>query len=83
MKSIPKKERSFFFFCKKSVKVSLIVGTILSAINQGGMILNHTFTSKDLIRIILNYLIPLAVATYARLALIKELEKKGTHDSTS
>jgi len=74
MNSIPPGELSLFACCKKSLKVSLIVGTILSAINQGGVIWDHTFSTRDLIRIILNYLIPLAVATYARLALIKELE---------
>jgi len=61
----------------------LIVGTILSAINQGGVILDHSFTAKDFIRVIMNYLIPLAVATYSRLALIKELENNEPNDSTN
>jgi len=60
--------------CQKSLKVSLAVGTLLSAINQGGVLLDQSVTTKDLIRILFNYLVPLAVATYSRLALLKELE---------
>jgi len=74
---------TFFFPCKKSLRISLIIEAILNAINQGGDILDHNFNTKDLIRIILNYLIPLSVATYSRLVLIKELAKNKPNNSTN
>jgi len=74
-KKAAKQEGALAACCQKSLKVSFVVGTLLSAINQGGVILNLSFTTKDFARMTLNYLVPLAVATYSRLALLKELKQ--------
>lgn len=58
--------------CKKSIKVALMVGTILSLINQTDAILHISFTGEDLVRVAMNYLVPFSVATYSRMALITE-----------
>ncbi len=67
-------KQSLFDCCKKSIKVSLVVGTILSLVNQGDAILNNTLSLQDALRIFFNFLIPLLVSTYSRLALLKEMK---------
>ena len=66
--------------CRKSVKIALVVGTVLSGVNQGSVIIRRTAGAVDLLRIVFNYLVPLFVATYARLALIKELKQRGLRE---
>jgi len=46
-------------------KVSLLVGSILVAINQGDAILNAAFSAELLTKIALTYFVPYAVSTYA------------------
>jgi hypothetical protein len=59
---------------RKSIPVCLTVGTILSLINQSEAIFSLTFSAEASIKIFLNYLVPLCVATYSRYKLMKELE---------
>lgn len=47
---------------KRSLAVALVVGSILTAINQGDVILAGELPS--LIKVPLNYLVPFCVATY-------------------
>ena len=58
---------------KKSIYVSLVVGTILSLVNQSPAILSLSFNTEVFVRIFFNYLIPLCVATYSRYSLMKEV----------
>ena len=58
--------------CIKSVKVALVVGTILSLINQTNAILHLNFTGEVLVRVVMNYLVPFSVSTYSRMAIIRE-----------
>jgi len=53
-------------------KVALIVGTILTAINQGDVILNGTLTVATLGKILLTYCVPYCVSTYAGVAAIRD-----------
>ena len=55
-------------------KVALIVGTILTAINQGDIIASGQIAPSDLVKILLNYFVPYCVSTYAGVeALANEL----------
>lgn len=67
-------KQSLFDCCNKSIKVSLIVGTILTLINQGTGILSNALRLQDCLRIFFNFLIPLLVASYSRLSLLKEMK---------
>jgi len=67
-------KKFFVKSCLKSIKVSLVVGTILSLVNQGDAIFNNTLRSQDLLKIVFNFLIPLLVSTYSRMALFKEMK---------
>ena len=52
-------------------KVSLLVGTILVAINQGDMLLAGVFSIELLAKILLTYFVPYAVSTYASVEAIR------------
>ena len=49
----------------RSLKVSAIVGTLLTAINQGDLILSGNLTSAAIWKIPLTYLVPFSVSMYA------------------
>ena len=49
----------------RAVKVALIVGTVLTAINQGDAILSGEITAGVAAKIGLTYLVPYCVSTYA------------------
>ena len=57
-----------------AIKVSAVVGTSLSIINQTQDIINLTVTMETAIRIGLNYLVPFLVASYSRYTTLKEFE---------
>lgn len=65
-------------FCKKSmiraIKISLIIGTLLTIINQGDMIVNGII--PPLWKIILTYLVPFSVSSYSSAKLLREINTK-------
>ncbi len=63
--------------CGQCVKIALVVGTILSLVNQTPAILHLDFSGEVLVRIGLNYLVPFTVATYSRYSLLRDLEQPG------
>jgi hypothetical protein len=48
-----------------SLKVSLVVGTLLAFINHGESILQMSLSRESLFKILLTYLVPYSVATYS------------------
>ena len=54
------------FSVKKSIPIALVVGTFLTLINQSDQLSWSTLAYTDLIRMFLNYLTPLLVASYSR-----------------
>src|SRR5437660_9616765 len=48
---------------RRSLLTALVVGTILTAINQGNLILSHGFTQQILIKTALTYCVPFCVST--------------------
>ncbi len=63
--------------CRQCFKIALVVGTILSLINQTPAILHLDFNGEVLIRIGFNYLVPFTVATYSRYTLLRDMEQSG------
>lgn len=55
-----------------SIKIAIVVGSILSIINQYDSIIAWDFSNKDLLRILLNYLVPFSVASISRAMHIKK-----------
>ena len=50
---------------KRSLKVALLVGTIIALINYGDRLLAGNLQISDLIKILLTYLVPYCVSTHA------------------
>lgn len=50
---------------RRSAKVSAVVGTVLTAINQGDLILAGNLHSAAAIKIVLTYCVPYLVSTHA------------------
>lgn len=59
-----------------SLKVALFVGTILALINHSGAIVHATLTKVNMMQIVLTYLVPYGVSTYASVKTI--LIRSGT-----
>lgn len=62
--------KEFLLYCtskycvRRSIKVSLIIGTILALLNHFDAIINNTLTRINIIQIVLTYLVPYMVTTY-------------------
>lgn len=50
---------------RRSLKVAAVVGTLLALINHGDKLVQLTVDSEALIKILLTYLVPFAVSTWA------------------
>lgn len=63
-------EKAFWIYAcqphtlKRSIKVALVVGTILAAINYLDDILLGELSGRDLISLLATYVVPFCVATY-------------------
>lgn len=53
---------------RRAIYVSLVVGTILTAINQGDVLLAGTLTPTVVVKILLTYLVPYSVSTFSALS---------------
>ena len=58
----------------RGVKVALIVGTILTAINQGDLVIAGGIDGEAAIKIALTYLVPYCVSTYAGVEAVRAQE---------
>lgn len=56
---------------RRSVRVALVVGTLLVVINQGHVLLDGTATPGTFARILMTYLVPYAVSTWASVGAIR------------
>ena len=61
---------------QRSLRVALVVGTLLIAINYTDRFMKHTLCGFDFFKMGLTYLVPFGVATYAAVnAVLKEQQK--------
>ena len=51
--------------------MSLIVGTVLVGINHGDLILSGGIGRKELIKILLTYIVPYCVSTFSAVAVLE------------
>jgi Mg/Co/Ni transporter MgtE len=58
----------------RSIRVSLVVGTVLAIINHCDAIIDGTFNSTNLFQVILTYLVPFLVATYGSVSHARHIE---------
>jgi hypothetical protein len=48
---------------RRSLLTALLVGTVLTAINQGNLLLRHGFSQEILLKLALTYCVPFCVST--------------------
>ncbi len=53
---------------RRAALIALIIGTVLTAINQGDVLLTGAITPLVLLRIALTYMVPYSVSTYSALS---------------
>ena len=56
---------------QRSLRVALVVGTMLVLINHGDRIVSGTVTSADWLKMGLTYLVPYGVSTWASVSAIR------------
>jgi hypothetical protein len=59
-----------------ALRVSLVVGTILTAINQGDVLLAEPITAMRLLKVLLTYAVPFGVSVYSMLRLRREWARR-------
>ncbi len=57
---------------KRALKVALVVGSILAVVNHGDVVLTGQATTTVWIKIVLTFLVPYCVATYASVQAIRQ-----------
>ncbi|MEM9208058.1 MAG: nitrate/nitrite transporter NrtS [Pseudomonadota bacterium] len=60
---------------RRSLRVGLVVGTLLTAINQGDVLLAGDITGEVLAKILLTYCVPYSVSTYAGVGALLEKDR--------
>jgi hypothetical protein len=63
----------------RALKLALVVGTLLTLINQGDVLLRGL--APDWLKLVLTYLVPYGVSTWTSIA--KDLEQKTRQDHTN
>lgn len=61
----------------RALRVALLVGLLLIAINQGDVLLSGEVTSRTLVKLLLTPLVPYLVSTFSSVSAIRELERAG------
>ncbi|GAC34208.1 nitrate/nitrite transporter NrtS [Paraglaciecola polaris] len=56
----------------RSIKVALVVGTLLGLINHGDNILMGTITLADILKILISYFVPYSVSTWSAIQTAKD-----------
>jgi len=57
---------------RRALKVAVLVGTLLVAINHGGALLAGELDATRAIQVLLTYLVPYCVSTYAAVGALRE-----------
>jgi hypothetical protein len=61
----------------RSLGVAVVVGTLLAMINHGDAILEGTFGRRNMVQVLLTYLVPYGVSTYANVRAVLSANRKG------
>ena len=65
---------------ERAIKVAIVVGTILGAINHWHAVITGEFTPAIWTQIALTYVVPYCVSTYASVQAIRHLAMRGDFD---
>ena len=73
-------ERTTLLF---SIKITLVVGTLLAVINDGQAIVTGHFTSDRILPLLLTYCVPFAVAMYSQIQSKRQRDRLQVEGSTT
>lgn len=59
---------------RRAIKVALIVGTIIGAINYGDKLFTGSITARDILKIALTYLVPYCVSTWSAVQALRAMQ---------
>jgi uncharacterized membrane protein len=63
---------------RRSLKVSLIVGTLIGLINYSDRFFADAMTSRDWFKVVVTYVVPYLVSTYAAVSAIIAMHREAT-----
>jgi hypothetical protein len=63
---------------KRAFRVALIVGSIIAIINYGDKLMGGTLALRDVIKILMTFLVPYGVSTYSSVSATQEAARKRT-----
>ncbi|MEM9621539.1 MAG: nitrate/nitrite transporter NrtS, partial [Pseudomonadota bacterium] len=61
----------------RALKVALLVGTLLALINHTHAVLDQTFSTRNLIQVLLSYLVPYCVSTYSSVSALRQSQPQS------
>ena len=61
---------------RRALNTALLVGTLLALINHGDALLIGQFDGQRLLKILLTYLVPYGVATYAAVGALRDRARR-------
>jgi len=73
-------ERTTLLF---SIKITLVVGTLLAVINDGQAIVTGHFTSDRILPLLLTYCVPFRVAMYSQIQGKRQRDRLQTNDTAT
>ena len=62
---------------RTALPVALLVGTVLSLVNEGDAVFQGRFTPAVIVRVMTNYLVPFCVASFGYLAALRRSSERG------
>lgn len=63
---------------KRAIRVALLVGLILVAINYADKAVAGTLEARDMFKIIMTFFVPYCVSTYSAVSALQEASRKAT-----
>ncbi len=82
-------QRPFIAYCLEqptlffSIRMALVVGTLLAVINHGQAIVTGHFTSDRLLSLLLTYCVPFSVAMYSQIQGKRQRDRFQTENSAA
>lgn len=67
---------------RRALAVAGVIGTILTVINQGDLLLRGQITLVGLVKILLTYLVPFCVSVYSVVTMSRERPTESMSDAT-
>jgi len=65
---------------KRAIRIAVVVGSILALINHGDALLSGQMTVAAWIKVVLTFVVPYCVSTFASVQAIRQHSERGSAD---